>query len=164
MITTERLKHLLEYDPDTGIFRWIKSNSNRACAGSIAGPKPHKSGYCYIHIDGKSYASHRLVFLYMIGRFPIYDVDHKNRDRSDNRWINLREATRQQNMRNRIGKPNSKSSIKAVHQLPGGTWQARIVINRKTINLGCFECVEMAKIAYAEAAKRYFGEFARYTQ
>jgi hypothetical protein len=76
MITQERLKDLLHYDPETGFF----SRPN----GTPTSRVPTVNGYVMIMIKGKRYYAHRLAFLYMIGRWPLYEVDHINRIRHDN--------------------------------------------------------------------------------
>lgn len=92
MITQQRLKELFEYTPDTGLFiRKIRVGNQ--IAGNIAGSLK-KDGYVYIKIDSKPYKAHRLAFLYMEGYMP-EEVDHINRDCSDNRWCNLRASNRQ---------------------------------------------------------------------
>lgn len=88
-LTQKRLKKLLYYNPDTGIFTW-KINSRRSLKDAPAG-NLHPSGYIRIGIDSKEYRAHRLAFLYMEGYIPENDVDHINRVRDDNRWKNLRE-------------------------------------------------------------------------
>jgi hypothetical protein len=81
----------VEYDPDTG---WFTRNGERA--GSL-----YSNGYRHIYIGGKRYKEHRLAFLFMTGEMP-EQVDHINRNRSDNRWHNLRPVTSRQNMENSI--------------------------------------------------------------
>ena len=89
-LTQKRLKELLDYDPKTGIFTWKYANNNRK-AGSKAGYKA-KDGYIAISIDSKRYLAHRLVWLFVYGHFPKYDIDHINRIRDDNRIENLQKA------------------------------------------------------------------------
>src|ERR1700730_6426271 len=98
MLTQERLKELLSYDPETGIFRWIAKSSpfSNILIGDIAG-SPLAHGYLQIKIDGEQYLQHRLAFLYMLGRLPKGEGEHANLDKADNRWCNLREATRSLN-------------------------------------------------------------------
>jgi hypothetical protein len=98
VLTQERLKEVLRYDPNTGIFVNLQSRGNKK-AGSIAGTRD-KDGYIVIRIDRLPYRAHRLAFLYMEGYMPV-EVDHDNRVRDDNRWDNLFDASRQENMRNR---------------------------------------------------------------
>ena len=121
-LTQEELKELLHYDPDTGVFTWKKGRQGRIKKGGIAGNED-QSGYCKIVVKGKRYGAHRLAFLYMEGYFPEHQVDHINRDRGDNRWVNLREATHTCNMRNCSRSKNKK------HDLPKGVF---FRINEKT--------------------------------
>lgn len=94
MLTQSELKSKLTYNISSGIFTWIKRNQN--IAGTLNG-----SNYLVIRVSGKSYYAHRLVWLYITGRFPINLIDHINGDRSDNKLNNLREATYQENALNR---------------------------------------------------------------
>uniref|UniRef100_A0AAU8GJY0 HNH endonuclease motif-containing protein n=1 Tax=Salmonella phage PMBT31 TaxID=3153514 RepID=A0AAU8GJY0_9CAUD len=104
MITQELLKELFEYNPDTGDFI-RKVSKGRAKAGTIAG-SPDKDGYIFIGINRKRYAAHRLAFLYMEGYIPDL-VHHLNNIRKDNRWCNLKDATSQENNRNKVAQSNS---------------------------------------------------------
>ena len=92
MITQSELKELLNYDPATGVFTWLVSRG-RVKASSVAG-HVHSRGYIVIMVDGRRHLAHRLAFVYMTGTFPDDQVDHINEIKADNRWINLREATR----------------------------------------------------------------------
>jgi hypothetical protein len=114
MLNSERLKNLLSYDQDTGVFTWLVNRSKLAKAGYEAGTKKHHTGYKYITIDGKQYNASRLAFLYMTGSFPINEMDHKNRVRDDNRWDNLRESDRLANIINQGMLKNNTSGIKGV--------------------------------------------------
>ena len=158
-LTANRLRDVLTYDPATGAFVWKVSLSNRAKAGSSP-RKLDSKGYPCVRIDGHLHRSHRLAFLYMTGRLPEGDIDHANGDRADNRWANLREATRQQNQRNKNSKLGA-SGVRGVKRLPTGKWRACITVDRKSIHLGCFSEIDAAKAAYALAAQKHFGEFAR---
>ena len=99
-LTQARLKELLHYNPDTGVFTWIKRPSRNVLAGDIAGTTD-SHGYVIITIDKIRYGAHRLVFLYIEGLFPPIQVDHINRIKTDNRRKNLRHATRRMNHENR---------------------------------------------------------------
>lgn len=102
MLTLERLKELLTYDRSTGEFYWRDDRGPLAPKGSRAGTLNvgPMQGYVRICIDGKIYSAARLVWLYHHGSWPAHQVDHKDRDRANNRLENLREATPKQNMRN----------------------------------------------------------------
>jgi len=91
MLTASRLRKLLSYNRASGIMRWRVRLSNRVSVGDIAGSK-HAGGARKIAIAGESYLAHRLAVLHVTGRWPANDVTHKNHNRSDDRWRNLRAA------------------------------------------------------------------------
>ena len=129
-VTQARLKELLHYDPETGLFTWLQS---RGCmkAWSVAGSvhTNHKSGKTYIHIkiDHKMYQAHRLVFLYMEGKFPPEEVDHINGAGADNKWWNLRKATKSENMRNERQRDDNTSGVIGVDfDKSRGRWRGQI--------------------------------------
>jgi hypothetical protein len=97
-ITAERLRKLLAYDPETGVFRW-KVQRGRVRAGSIGGTLI-KSGCHMIAIDWRTYPAHRLAWLCVHGCWPVDQIDHVNGIRTDNRIANLREAIRNENNEN----------------------------------------------------------------
>lgn len=99
-LTQEYLKSILFYDPETGLFVWLKSLSNRAKIGTPAGTL-RSNGYLKTNIDGQLYYNHRLAWLYMTGEWPAYNIDHINGIKDNNEWKNLREATHSQNNKNR---------------------------------------------------------------
>lgn len=137
-LTQKRLKELLYYNPQFGIFVWIKNKGPRAPVGSMPGTL-HHAGYLRIKIDGHLYASHRLAFLYMEGRFPPLFVDHINGRKADNSFNNLRHATKSENRRNSKRPITNTSGAMGVHFASDSKkWKARIKVNGKTINLGSF--------------------------
>ena len=95
----------------------------------------------------------------MTGEWPSTIVDHKNRIRSDNRWENLRTATRSENGINSQVKKNNTSGFKGVHKLRDGGYVARIGVNKERKYLGYFYSAEEAGCAYDKAAEELFGEF-----
>lgn len=160
-LTRERLRELMKYDPETGLFYWAKQTSNRVKAGDVVGHQEPVQGYRLIGVDGRVYKASRLAFLWMTGEMPDF-VDHINRDRVDDRWTNLRPATRQQNQCNRGKQANNTSGFKGVHFHPqSGRWRARIGIGRKQKSLGTYDTPELAHEAYTAAAKQLHGEFAQ---
>lgn len=159
-LTAERLREVLHYDPETGVFTWLVSLRSNVRVGD----QPWNGGARYpeIGIDGRVYLAHRLAVLYITGEWPRGDVDHINLEKSDNRWANLRAATRGQNIANRRVRSDSRSGVKGgVWHRGGKKWMARITVNRKHIYLGLFETIEDAHTAYMIAAKKHFDEFAR---
>jgi len=159
-VTQDRLKELVHYDPVSGVFTRIKDAGPNAKAGEVLG-KSKPQGRSRVCIDGKFYLLHRLAFLYMTGAMPEDEVDHINRDPSDNRWENLRPATRAENCHN-IGVPSHNTSgLKgASFDKARNLWQAGIKVNGRRIALGRYETAEEAHAAYVKAAEKYFGEFA----
>lgn len=154
MLTQERLKQLLQYDPNNGRFtRLVARGPSKA--GSEAGRK-NTQGYRHIHIDGHDYLSHRLAFLYMTGSFPGDEVDHINRVRNDNRWANLRHATRLTNNTNKGVYRNNASGV------PGVSWKAKYKrwnvmfwADGKEFYVGSFQDKQSAIKARAEALAAY---------
>ena len=112
MITQERLKYLLTYHDDLGVFTW-NFRTGRSSAESIAGTL-HHTGYDQIRVDYKSYRAHRLVWLYEKGRFPKSPIDHIDRNKTNNRISNLREVTQATNSRNKGLNKNNKSGFSGV--------------------------------------------------
>jgi len=138
MLTQERLKELLSYDPETGIFTWLEANGPRAVVGERAGGI-HHSGYRYIQIDNVAYGAHRLAFLYVFGYLPENEVDHRDRVRHNNKFLNLREATRQCQNRNCGMLRNNTTGVKGIsYEAPTGKWTAYISVGKKTKKLGRF--------------------------
>ena len=161
MLTPERLKYLLDYNQNTGIFKWKKPTNKRIIRGRIAGGIESK-GYRQIKIDGIKYLAHRLAWFLVIGRWPFEQIDHINGIKDDNRWKNLREATCSQNKMNCGLSKRNKSGYKGVFwRKELGKWRASIKKDQKRIYLGHFDTKEGAAKAYNEAALKYFGEFAR---
>jgi hypothetical protein len=161
----EWLRSYLNYDPDTGVFTWRVVRKGRPHgyipAGTQAG-SIYNNGYRVIVIEGKRYLASRLACLYMTGKWPRSQMDHHNRDRSDDRWDNLRPATPLQNTGNRIHHSNNALGIKGVcWEADRQKFKAYIEINGRSINLGRFDTAKEAQAAYGAAAKIYFGEFAR---
>jgi hypothetical protein len=153
MIDGNRLREILHYTPDTGVFVW-----RVGCrAGDVAGC-PNSHGYRRILINGRSYKEHRLAWLYTEDEWPNGDIDHINGDKSDNRRCNIRLATRSQNIAN----VRAISSVKGVSwDKRKCKWQAQIKINGRNVYLGYFGNPQEAAAAYDFAAYVLFEEFAR---
>lgn len=160
-LTHDRLRALLNYDPETGDFTWLVTASNRAPAGSVAGAG-HPAGYRFMAIDGKRYLSHRIAFFYMTGRQPENMIDHINGDRADNRWANLREATAAQNAWNSGPRPSNTSGYKGVSfSKSKNKWTARISKNYHLTVVGYFDTKEEAAEACEKAMADLHGDFVR---
>lgn len=158
MVTQERLRELFDYDPETGLFTRIKG-VKKGAAGTVAGVVNKKLGYVFIGVDRGRYLAHRLAFIYMTGEAPD-QVDHIDRDRSNNKWSNLRAANNQKNNANKVSPNVSNGGYRGVRQIKSGRWAARIKVYKKENHIGVYATAEDAARAYNEAAKRLFGEFA----
>ncbi len=158
-LTLDRLREVLHYDPETGIWTWLVTLSSRNPAGNLACKTKHDTGYHRVSIDGHRYKAHRLAWLYMTGEWPKNQIDHKNIIRHDNRWENLREANQQQNSANMI-RGTSNSGLKGVFKKKN-RYLAHITVNYKSIYLGTFQSKEEAAEAYRAAAETNFGLYAR---
>jgi hypothetical protein len=94
----------------------------------------------------------------MTGVWPKFWIDHINGERTDNRWLNLRESTRSENQQNRGVNKNNKAGVKGVSR-HGNSWRAVISANGRTIRLGTFTSIEEAEIAYKDASNKLHGKF-----
>jgi hypothetical protein len=169
MITAAELRKLLHYDPETGVFTWLlrpgagarlERTWNTRYADKRAGTV--RNGYIAILIAKRAYKAHRLAWLYVHGSWPTEAIDHINGVRSDNRLVNLRQATRSQNSANSRAPSTNTSGIKGVAwDARRNRWTAYIKVAGRPRNLGRFHTAEEATAAYLAAAREHFGEFAR---
>lgn len=159
-MTQELARRLWTYDPETGDFFWNGSPRQGVFKGDKTGVVGFH-GYRILCFYGKKYKCSRIAFLMMVGRYPVGIAEHKNADRADDRWENLREATQSQNMCNKSTMSNNKLGLKGVSQGPDGKYYAYICLHGKRKNLGGFSSPELAKSAYDTAAKEWHGELAR---
>ncbi len=98
-LTHDKLLRMLDYNPDTGLFVWKQNRNRAAMKGMVAGTQNKTTGYVYIMIDGETHAAHNLAWFYIKKEWPI-EIDHDNRIRNDNRFVNLINGTRIDNMKN----------------------------------------------------------------
>jgi hypothetical protein len=159
MLTAERLREVLAYDPETGVLTWrVDRGPGTRRAGKSAGCP--KEGYLRIMVDGRHYYAHRLAWLYVNGAWPAAFLDHVNMDGTDNRIANLREATKSENACNKGAHRDNSSGIKGVTR-QGSRWQVNITKGGRFMYVGLFKTAEEARAAYAAAALEHHGEFAR---
>lgn len=157
MLTHARLKHLLKYDPDTGVWIWINAPFRKPqLVGTEAGHLSWKDGSRRIMIDRTMYRSSRLAWFYMTGEWPKEEIDHEDRDPSNDKWENLREATSAEN------KANTKLSSRNTSGYRGVSWHDlrqkwRAQVDR--VHLGLFDTAEEAAAARDAFAAKLHGDF-----
>jgi hypothetical protein len=156
-LTAARLREVLHYDQITGLFVWKISRGGRKAGQSTGAVNSH--GYLSIGIDGGLYKAHRLAILYMTGEWPSLDVDHIDGNRTNNRFGNLREASKAVNSENRhrsrAGRPVHLMGIS--RHKNRRQWQAAITVRGVKTYLGLFDTADEAGAAYL-AAKRKLHE------
>lgn len=156
-ITAEKVRELLQYDPETGVFAW-------RATGKVAGSHS-ANGYYSIQISGVRRRVHWWAWLYVYGEMPGdgCEIDHVNCNQADNRIANLRLCTQNQNAANRRRSRNNTSGFKGVSRAPSAAnpWKAQIRHDGKLLYLGLFPTAEAAHEAYKAAAADKHGAFAR---
>lgn len=157
-LSAELLREWLSYDPATGKFRWIKRRLG--CRKRQHAGYRDPSGYLTIRLLGRLYRANRLAWLYMVGEWPEFLVDHKDRDPSNNSWANLRPATSLENNQNK-SKYKGSSKFKGVYfDADQNRWVAQIRSKGETRFLGRYPIEDDAARAYDRMAAIEFGEFA----
>jgi hypothetical protein len=155
-LTVKFLNSILVYEPESGICRWLVRRG-RVAAGSIAGGMG-SDGYHVLGINGRLYKTHRLVWFVMTGEWPSLEVEHRDLDQANNKWGNLRLATRAQNLANKRKVPNQTSIYKGVcWDKSRNKWKAYVAHSKE---LGRFQSEREAALAYDAAAAALYGEFA----
>lgn len=142
----ERLQMLLAYDAASGELRWRVPRGGGIKAGTVI----RRS----LLIDGQRYLASRICWKLHAGRDPIGVIDHRNRDKSDNRARNLRDVSHSFNSQNVGMHPGNTSGHRGVDRR-GGRWRARICVDRRVIELGTYATIEEAARAYIDASAIY---------
>ena len=157
----EELKEFLDYNPDTGIFTWIKKLCKKIKVGQEAGGM-NGEGYIVIRFKGIKYFANRLAYYMYHGVDPLEKmVDHKHNPKTNNKIDNLRLATTPQNGANRVNlNRNNTSGVIGVHwDKVNKKWRVRVMLNGESKHLGYFVNKEDAIKARREGAIKYFGDF-----
>lgn len=159
-ITQTKLREILIYDPETGMFAW-RHKHGRACSKPHAGAMS-TGGYIRISVGHSLYAAHRLAWIYVNGAIPPgLLIDHINRIRTDNRISNLRLATMEQNLANSAAR-GGRSGCKGVYWCADKkSWRARMMREGRMIHIGRFKDVTKARDAYLKAVQEYQEKFAQ---
>ena len=166
MISVQFLKECVNYNPETGLFKWkvrppyhfkegrygkesICKAWNEKYAGKDAFIHPNGRGYLTGTIGSKHYSAHRAAYAMMTGEWPVWTVDHINRIPTDNRFCNLREATPAQQMMNSVKRKKQVRGVACHKRGEKIRYSAAI-----RVHLGYFDTEEEAAKAYEEAAKK----------
>lgn len=161
MLTAERLREKLSYDPETGLFTRLIKYKRRSKHRPQAVGRLSQQGYVEINVDQKRYKAHRLAWLYMTGAWPIKSIDHRDQVKDNNRWANLREATKAQNMQNCGVISSNTSGVRGVYwNKAAKKWQAYIKVDKQYTYLGLHETIESAAICRRAAELKLHKEFA----
>lgn len=157
------LLNTLHYDPETGHWTWKEHRGGSAPQAGHRAGSVKQDGYRKLMLDRRHYQEHMLAWFYMTGEWPPegMEVEHRNRDRSDNRWCNLRLAEKWQNSGNTAVRPGNKLQVKGVrYHEKDGKYHARMTVRGEKMHLGSYDTLEQAQAAYELADYLYRGEFA----
>lgn len=165
------LRACFNYVPLTGELIWkcrprehfeslrVFNMWNTSFVGRLAGTRT-QSGHRKVFLDMRQVLVHRVIWKWMTGDDPTHEIDHRDGDGDNNRWVNLREATRTQNGQNRLGSKRRRDALPKGVRSNGITYSAKIVVNGIRHKIGVFDSPEEAHQAYRDAVFRYHGEFA----
>ena len=155
----QNIKEYLSYDPETGIFTWVKKPAKGITINSIAGCVDGK-GYIQITYKGKHYQAHRLVWRFIYGYMPEHNIDHVNEIKGDNRLCNLRlDINRENEQNNSKPQSNNSSGYRGIYWYKRDKkWISKIQLKGKTISIGRHDTPEEAHAAYL-CAKRELHPF-----
>lgn len=156
--TIEQLRELVSYDREAGK---ITRNQDGVVLGYRRGGTM-KNPYEGVSVEGVAYYTHRLAWALETGAWPAHQIDHRDHNRQNNRWDNLREATHTEQMMNRKPPKHNKTGLKGVCRHKSGLYGARIRKDGRQRSLGYYACPAAAHFAYVVAADNLFGEFARF--
>ena len=165
VIDASYVRRVFLYDPETGALLWrhrddVLPRVNKRFAGKPAGGADGQYGYISVRLCYRLYQAHRLIWLYMTGDWPVAIIDHADGNPTNNAWVNLRQATRAENNRNRV--TTRKGKLKGTHfNRATGKWYVQIMLEKQNYVFGQFDTEEEAHAAYAEAARRLHGQFFR---
>jgi hypothetical protein len=158
------IRQYFDYNPETGELRW-RIGSRRRPAGELAGAPAYlkEKGRISVGFRNRDYKAHIIAWVCQTGEWPTHQIDHINEDPSDNRWSNLRQATKSENMRNITRIKSNTSGYKGVSfHKPTAKWRASIKADGIQYYLGLFSTVEEAAHAYAQTAQKLHGVFAKH--
>jgi hypothetical protein len=168
------VRELLDYDPETGALRWkqrdpsffnptrthsaehVAAKWNGKWAGKLAFTSIGDGGYRAGNILGYSTRARRVIWAWMTGEWPTGEIDHRDGDKLNNRWLNFRDVSTKVNSQNAsIGSRNTSGAV-GVYRHPTATWIAMIGVDGRSIYLGAFKTFDAARAA-RRAAEREHG-------
>lgn len=157
-LTAEEARHRLAYDAETGCLTWVNPASHRVRKGDIV-TSVRADGYIQVGIAGRRYMAHRVIWLMVTGSWPTNLVDHKDGDKTNNRWVNLRCATHVLNAQNlRRGHKDSKHGLLGVSFIRGrkkNPFRSELRVDGRSVYLGTFPTPETAHSAYLAAKRQH---------
>lgn len=160
-ITAKLVRKSFSYNPKEGILRWA-THRRGVQFGRRAGYLNKGSGHYSVSVLGHDFYVHVVVWLWVTGRWPNKLVDHRDGDKTNDKWSNLRLATKSQNAMNSKLRSDNRTGVKGVFEQRNGKFTAYIDSNRRRVYLGhAFKSLADAAQARKEAEKLYHGEFAR---
>jgi len=159
LLTATRLRELIHYEPDTGVFTRLIDTGSRWKEGQVVGSMG-SDGYWLIGVNSQQYRANCLAWLYMTGEWPESEVDHKDTDKLNNRWLNLRDITPLFNQQNkRKARKNNKCGLLGVFPNKKGFSSQLRIPGGKRIHLGTWKTPEEAHAAHMEAKLKYHEGF-----
>lgn len=154
-LTSQRVREVLDYSQESGRFTWkLALPRSKQKPGDLAGCVA-TDGYVVIGIYGHYYKAHRLAWLYVLGEWPIACIDHMNGTRDDNRWSNLRAASKSTNAQNVHGPSKRSSSGLLGVRKYGNKWRSAIMIDGVIRHLGTFGTPEQAHESYLQMKRKH---------
>lgn len=161
-IVHSRVRELFRYHPGTGHLLWKVTRRARARLvhpGDVAGYISKSDGYRYVGFDRQEILAHRLIWFYMTGEWPRCQIDHIDRNRDNNRWFNLREATNGLNTFNSFRKDNKSGARGVSWSKSSNRWRVRVMVDGKDILIGKFKELNDAIVARQVAEQIYLNKF-----
>lgn len=157
------LRHLFSYNKRTGIVLWMNPPPRGSVKRGEEAKSKLSSGYMRVTIAGSAYRLSSIIWKMVTGRDPLpgHDIDHRDTNKTNNRWSNLREATESQNVANQGLTIRNTTGFKGVTRVPCGKWKASVRYKGALIYLGHHETPEQAHAAYVKKALELFGPYAR---
>ena len=155
-----RVREVLSLDVETGFLYWRITLGSRAKAGARAGTLHKATGYWFVSLDGVRYRSHVLIWLMLHNEWAPRRIDHRDRDRGNNRPLNLRKATESQQRQNTAKRSDNSSGERGVYLHKCGKFAAEVRVDGQKIWVGLFDSIKLAAEAVRDTRNTHFGAFA----